>query len=95
MTQGVLPFKYEEEPKSSGMTALAGLPVYLDLAAVMGLGESIEKHLHIKKRGWTDKQIVLALLLLNLSGGDCVDDLSRLSADEGFCRLLRRVEQRG
>jgi len=38
MTQGVLPFKYEEEPKTSG---------------------------------WTDKQIVLALMLLNLSGGDC------------------------
>jgi hypothetical protein len=31
MAQGVLPFKYEEEKKTTGMTALAGLPVYLDL----------------------------------------------------------------
>ncbi|MFO7752812.1 MAG: hypothetical protein R6V41_06815, partial [Desulfobacteraceae bacterium] len=28
MTQGLLPFKYEEEKNESGMTALAGLPIY-------------------------------------------------------------------
>ncbi len=38
MTQGVLSFKYEEEKKETGMTALGGLPVYLDLASVMGIG---------------------------------------------------------
>jgi len=69
MAQGVLPFKYEEEKKETGMTALAGLPVYLDLATVMGLGESIERHLHIKQQGWTDKQILLSLIMLNLAGG--------------------------
>jgi hypothetical protein len=36
MTQGVLPFKYEEEKKDSSMTALAGLPIYMDLASAMG-----------------------------------------------------------
>jgi len=35
MAQGVLPFKYEEEKRDTGMTGLAGLPVYLDLASVM------------------------------------------------------------
>ena len=34
--QGVLPFRYEAEPTNSGMTALAGLPAYLELAAVSG-----------------------------------------------------------
>ena len=29
MAQGILPFKYEAEKKTTGMTALAGLPVYL------------------------------------------------------------------
>jgi len=47
MAQGVLPFKYELEKKDTGMTALAGLPEYLNLASVMGLGASIGKHLHI------------------------------------------------
>jgi hypothetical protein len=36
VAQGVLAFKYEEEAVERGMTALAGLPVYLDFAHVMG-----------------------------------------------------------
>jgi hypothetical protein len=95
MTQGVLPFKYEKEKKETGMTALGGLPVYLDLATVMGMGESIEKHLHIKHQGWTDKQMIVSLLMLNLAGGDCVDDLRKLEGDDGFCQVLRRIEQEG
>jgi hypothetical protein len=80
MAQGILPFKYETEKNATGMTALAGLPVYLDLAQVMGLSKSIEKHLKVRKggQGWTDSQIVLPLLLLNLAGGDCVDDITSL-----------------
>lgn len=46
MAQGALSFKYEEEKRDSGMTALGGLPVYMDLASVMGLGDSIKEHLH-------------------------------------------------
>lgn len=95
MAQGVLPFKYEEEKKDTGLTALAGLPIYLDLASVMGINESIEKHLHIKQQGWTDRQTLLSLVLMNLAGGDCVDDLRKLAGDAGFCKVLRRVEQRG
>ncbi len=37
MSQGVLPFKYEEEKNDTGMTALAGLPGYLDPAKVIGI----------------------------------------------------------
>ena len=43
MAQGLLAFKYEEEKKTTGMTALAGLPVYLKLAEKMGLGPLIKK----------------------------------------------------
>jgi hypothetical protein len=58
MTQGVLPFKYEEEKNDSGMTALAGLPIYLDLARVFGLSASIAQHVKIREntQGWTDQQ---------------------------------------
>jgi len=92
MAQGVLSYKYEVEKSKSGTTALAGLPVYLDLASVLNMGESIAAHLNIKDQGWTDEQIVLSLILLNLAGGDCVDDLRILEADQGFCRILQRVE---
>jgi len=95
MAQGPLPFKYEAEKQTSGMTSLAGLPIYLDLASVLNLGTSITQHLHVKIQGWTDEQIVMALILLNLAGGDSVDDLRLLEADEGFCRILRRIELAG
>ncbi len=97
MAQGILPFKYESEKTNTGMTALAGLPVYLDLARAIGLSKSIEKHLKIRKggQGWTDSQIVLSLVLLNLAGGDCVDDIKILEADDGFCEVLKKAELHG
>jgi hypothetical protein len=95
MSQGVLGFKYEEEKHDTGMTALAGLPIYLDLASAIGVGDSIERHLHIKQQGWTDRQTLLSLIMTNLAGGDCVEDLRKLEGDTGFCEVLRRLEQRG
>jgi hypothetical protein len=96
MPQGVLSYKYEEEKQTSGMTALAGLPVYLDLASVLGLGEHIRAHMHVREsQGWTDEQLILSLILLNLAGGDAVDDIRILDRDEGFCKVLGRVETKG
>jgi len=98
MSQGILPFQYEVEPVASDMTALAGLPSYLDLATVCGLTDSIRQHLNVcseKKQGWTDEQIVMALVLLNLSGGESVDDLRILEGDEGFVKVMRRIETHG
>lgn len=97
MAQGALPFKYEEEKKTTGMTALAGLPVYLDLAHKIRLTQSIQRHLKVREggQGWTDAQIVIALILLNLAGGDCVDDMKVVEADDGFCEVLKKVEIHG
>lgn len=93
MPQGILPYKYEEEKKAGGMTSLAGLPLYLDLAFALGLPHSIDRHLALRpSQGWTDCQMVLSLVLLALAGGNCIDDLKVLHADEGFCRVLERVE---
>ncbi|MBT9137384.1 MAG: hypothetical protein DDT34_02476 [Firmicutes bacterium] len=39
--------------------------------------------------------MLMSLILLNLAGGDCVDDLARLEEDSGFSRVLRRVECQG
>jgi len=80
MPQGVLPFQYQEEKFSNGMTALAGLPAYLDLAYVASLSQSIQRHVRLRegKPGWSDAQMVTALVLLNLAGGDAVEDLEIL-----------------
>jgi hypothetical protein len=96
MAQGVLAYKYEEEKTDAGMTALAGLPVYLDLASVLGLGDHIRAHMQVRQfQGWTDKQVILSLVLLNLAGGDSVDDIRILDKDEGFRRVLGRIETKG
>lgn len=98
IAQGVLPFRYESEPTASGMTALAGLPPYLDLAVVSGLTDSIRRNLQVcaaQNQGWTDIQIIIPLVLLNIAGGDCVDDLRILERDAGLVKVLRRVEWHG
>ena len=98
MSQGILPFQDEVKPVASGMIALAGLPSYLDLAAVCDLTESIRQHLTVcsqKKPGWTDDQIVMTLILLNLAGGESVEDLRILEGDNGFAQVRRRVETHG
>lgn len=97
MTHSVLPYEYEMEESKAGLTIFGGLPTYLDLASATGFLKSIDKHLKIRqgKQGWTDRQITLSLALLNLVGGDCVEDIEKLEADEGFCRVLRKVELHG
>jgi hypothetical protein len=70
------------------------LPAYLELAVVLGLTDSIQRHVKVctlKEQGWTDTQIVMSLVLLNIAGGDCVDDLRILEKDEGLAKILRRV----
>ena len=97
MPQGVLPFQYQEERSSAGMTALAGLPTYLDLAYVAGLSPSIQRHLKLRegKPGWSDAQMITSLVLLNLAGGDAVEDLRILENDVGFVEILGQVETYG
>ena len=94
MSQKTFPFKYEENRRDRGITSLGGLPLYLGLANVIGLSESVKEHIRIREnnQGWTDSQVIMSLIMLNLAGGDCVEDLSILEADEGFSRVLRRVE---
>jgi hypothetical protein len=97
MSQKTLPFKYEEDTRERGITSLGGLALYTGLAHIVGLSKSVTEHIRVREdtQGWTDSQVIMSLILLNLSGGDCVDDLNILEADEGFCRILRRVELHG
>jgi hypothetical protein len=97
MAQRGLPYKYEIEEGKSGLTALGGLPTYLDLARATGLLESIDRHLKVctGDKGWTDRQMVMSVVLLNLAGGESVEDINKLEGDEGFCRILRKIEEQG
>lgn len=96
VAQGVLPYKLEEEKHTTCMTGLAGLPIYLELAHVAGLRDSILTHVRVRdSQGWDDAQMLTTLILLNLAGGECVEDLEKLEGDEGFATILHRVETFG
>ena len=94
LPQGVLGFQYEAERSSTGVTSLAGLPLYLDLIQGSGLTAAIRRHVRVAGRqGWLDVQMVLAVVFLSLSGGDCVEDLERLERDGGFAAVLQAIER--
>ena len=105
MKQGVLPFQYQQENGSPGMTALSGLMTYLELLHVSGLKSSVERCVGLRRggQGWTDSQIVSSLILLNpvsstgqaLAGGESVSDLDVLDKDAGLCKLIREIETCG
>ncbi len=94
VAQGLLDFQYEADSSSHGLTSLAGLPLYLDLIKACGLGGAIQRHVRAAGgQGWLDIQMVLAVIFLNLSGGDCVEDIERLERDSGFSAILRAIEK--
>ena len=96
MRQGILPFEYVQVARQAGGTALGGLPLFVELGHAAGLWASVKRHVRVcsDAQGWTDEQMVMSLVLLNLAGGDCVDDIRVLDHDEGFCRVWRMAEHR-
>ena len=93
MAQGVLPYQYEMEKNARDMTARAGLLLYLDMMKAMKLSWHIEREVEARKdgQGWTDAQIIEALILLNQAGGECVEDIDQLESDPGFTRVLEKL----
>ena len=73
-------------------TALGGLAGCLELLAVTGLLRRLPELPSSPRQGWSDGQMILAVLLLNLCGHDRVSDIDRLESDAGLTRLVRRCE---
>ena len=96
MAQGVLPFKYEEEKKNFCTTAMGGLLLFLDLVQKMSFFKIVRANLRAKegKQGWSDFQFLICLILLNLCGGDCVDDVKLMEGDGGLRLILKHLELR-
>jgi hypothetical protein len=94
MTHHPLSFQYQGSTQGN-FTSFAGLPLFLEMAQACGLEASIKEQMQLKTRGWTDSQMILSLLVLNIAGGDCVEDINRLEADEGLKTLLLEQECKG
>ena len=94
--QGVLSYRIEGEASRTDLTGLSGLASFMELAYASGLVDSIRRNLNVcGEQGWTDSQMIMSLVLLNLAGGECVDDLDQLEAAAGLGKLVRWCENHG
>jgi hypothetical protein len=86
----VLPFELSSEPEPALLTAMGGLALVAQTFRTLGLHDSVERHVEVKERarGFSESEVVESLVLLHAAGGDCVDDLRRLKADEGLEPML-------
>jgi hypothetical protein len=80
------------EETEAAVTGLGGIPVLVNLAHETGLLRDLDALLPAKerRRGYTPATAVFDLMLIPFSGGECIDDLAVLRADQGLERLLRR-----
>jgi len=72
------------------------LPVFFELSLVLGLKESIERHIPCRREcdGWKAWEIIIALILLNLAGGEHIEDIELLEQDRGLAEVMFRVRYR-
>jgi hypothetical protein len=89
----ILPIKVEADPTDAVTTAHAGLLAYLELWCAIGMPQHIDRHLRLHgQQGWLTRQLIQALLLLNLLGGESITDIDRLEDDAGLCALARLAD---
>lgn len=76
------------------MTNYGGIFPYLDLMLLTDLPKVVSECLPGKSmRGWQHAEHIGALLALNLTGGDCVDDLVKLGDDPGISLYMGQIAQ--
>jgi hypothetical protein len=97
MPQGMLPFQYKREKNEKGLTALGGAGLYLDLLKALRIGHWLDREVGKCRgeQGYSDGEIGQTLIMLNIVGGDCVEDLDVMESDNGFTRQYRTLVRRG
>jgi len=92
MENGLLPFDVEVEEQSEALTARAGLTLVPETMEALEVERAVSEEVKTKQRnsGYSEAERVTAIVLLLAAGGDCLDDIGVLAADEGLCRLLGR-----
>ncbi|MBI2842441.1 MAG: IS1380 family transposase [Armatimonadetes bacterium] len=76
----------------AAVTNYGGIFPYLDLMLLTDLPKLIGEGLPKRgMRGWQHAEHVGALVALNLTGGDCVDDLEKLEGDPGISLYMGQI----
>lgn len=92
MRQGLLPYGVEVVEAADTVTARGGLALAVEAMRALGVSRAIKHHVRIRQRarGRDEVAMIEALVMLLVAGGECLDDLAVLRADQGLCRLLER-----
>ena len=92
--QTVLPFDYVEENQGNELTAWAGVGLFLELTMVVRLRDMLDKTMD-RGDGWPVSVIVMTIILINLVGGQSVDDVAWLQADKGLSKFFELTIMHG
>jgi hypothetical protein len=92
MKQGLLAYGVVVVEEADTVTARGGLPLVAETMRAMGVSRAIKDHVHIRQRarGSSEVAMIEAMVMVLAAGGECIDDMAVLRADQGLCRLLGR-----
>jgi len=74
----------EYEVCDLSLTSLGGLPIILEVAKSLGLEKLFNKNVKVKirKRGYSEYQMAMAIILTFLAGGESLEDVDKIRLDE-------------
>ena len=84
-------YAIDSQVDPAAVTNYGGLFPYLDLLLLTKLPEIVTQCLGPVRQGWRPAELVAALLAVNLTGGDCVDDLEKLRDDPGIALFMGQI----
>jgi hypothetical protein len=86
----LLPYRIEVVAGAATVTARSGLPLMVETMRASGMRASFARHVRVRERqsGYSEADKGEWLMTMMGAGGDCVDDIAVLRADEGLCRVL-------
>lgn len=86
------PVKLEVARDGTPATARGGLVLLFEVLAARRILADLPHTHGTPAQGWSDGQMILAVLVLNIAGLDRVSDIDMLEADTGLCAIVRRFE---
>ena len=89
-TELELGFEYDEGHAGEEVTALAGVPMLVQAFRCLALGRSVNRNVSIKQRhsGFDEATYVESFVILNATGGECLEDFGALRKDQGLAQLM-------
>ena len=86
------PIKLEVSQEGTAATARGGLVLLFEMLAAKRILVGLARSGGSPAQGWSDAQMILAVLVLNVAGLDRVSDIEHLETDAGLCALVKRFE---